>query len=684
VCGSMAITVPELLSISCTRKNKPNILFIMSDDHANKAISAYDGSLNKTSNIDQLAGEGIRFENCFCTNAICAPSRAVILTGKHSNLNGHIDNSKVFDGEQVTFPKLLKQNGYQTAMIGKWHLISDPTGFDYWNILPGQGHYYNPEFIKMGKKSIIEGYVTDLITDSALDWLESRDKTKNFCLMLQHKAPHRNWMPNIKHLDLFKSEDIPVPSNLFDDFNTRTDAIKTQEISIQNNMFMDYDFKVPLPEETVQNDTEMVWTRSWLADYNRMNDEQKKKWDAAYKRENNDFLKAHLKGKELIKWKYQRYLKDYLRCIASVDENVGRVLDYLKSNNLEENTVVVYTSDQGFFLGEHGLFDKRFMYEESLKMPLIIRYPKEVKPSVNNIHLVQNLDFAPTFLDYAGIEIPEDMQGVSLRKILQGNTDIGFRDAIYFHFYEYPSIGMVKRHYGLRTERYKLIHFYHDIDDWELFDLRKDPNEMKNLYNNPEYSNVQNTLKKKLGDLRKYYQDDNEQQFMPKPVVQIDHLAIGCQVQLKVSPSEKYSGGSNDALTDGLCAPEGLNSYEEHSVWQGFEQVDLDAVIDLKEERSISSISIGCLHQINSWIFMPLELQLKISKDGKNFINLAVINNTIPEKTANPLRKELIWKGNPVSARFIHILAKNRGSCPDWHPGAGGKAWIFADEIIVK
>jgi len=669
---------------SCETKKKPNILFIMTDDHATKAVSAYDGSLNQTPNIDQLAADGMRFNNCFCTNAICAPSRAVILTGKHSHLNGHIDNSKVFDGDQQTFPKLLQKNGYQTAMIGKWHLISDPTGFDYWNILPGQGHYYNPDFIEMGNTKQVEGYVTDLITDSALGWLDNRDKNKNFCLMLQHKAPHRNWMPDKKHLDLYKNTEIPVPDNLFDNFETRSEAIKTQEISIQNDMFIDYDFKVPVPEGKGQNETEQLWTRSWNADYNRMSAEQKEHWDNAYWEENEQFLKAGLKGKDLLKWKYQRYLKDYLRCIASVDDNIGRVLDYLKENNLEQNTVVIYTSDQGFFLGEHGLFDKRFMYEESLKMPLIVRYPEEIQPSVNQGHLVQNLDFAPTFLDYAGIRIPKDMQGGSLRNILQGNSAAKWRDAIYFHFYEYPSIGMVKRHYGIRTERYKLIHFYHDIDAWELYDLQNDPSEMKNLYNEPQYAETVKSLKMKLQQLRHDYQDDDEQRFMPKPVVETEHLAKHCPVLFSKLPSEKYRGGSINALTDGLRAPDGLNGYGEHQVWQGFEEIDLDAVIDLKKIQSISSVSLGCLHQINSWIFSPVQVHLRISTDGKEYKDLAIIKNKLPDKTAETLRKELTWQGSPVRARYLKVQARNLGTCPEWHPGAGGKAWMFCDELTVK
>ena len=682
--GSIATITSPFLFNSCSLDKQPNILFIMSDDHSAKAISAYDGALNQTPNIDRIAENGMRFDKCFCTNAICAPSRAVILTGKHSHINGHIDNSKAFDGSQMTFPKLFQQNGYQTAMIGKWHLVSDPTGFDYWNILPGQGHYYNPDFIEMGEKKVVEGYVTDLITDSALNWLENRDKSKNFCMMLHHKAPHRNWMPDLKYLDLYKDRDIPLPETLFDNFETRSDALKTQEINIDKDLFVDYDFKVPVEDTSHETDEEIMWSRSWHDDYNRMTDAQKRVWDEAYKKENEAFRDADLKGKELKLWKYQRYMKDYLRCIASVDDNIGRVLNYLKESGLDKNTLLFYTSDQGFFLGEHGLFDKRFMYEESLHMPLLVQYPGKVIQAVDDTHLVQNLDFAPTFLDFAGITIPDAIQGMSMKKILTGRSPGQWRDAIYFHFYEYPSIGMVKRHYGIRTDRYKLIHFYHDIDAWELYDLEKDPNELRNVFDDPDYTEVRKRMEQKLADLRAYYKDTDAQRFMPKPVVEIEHLAKGRPVQLKYQPSEKYTGGSPNALTDGLKAPDDLNGYGEHSVWQGFEKNDLDALIDIGTNKQISSVKIGCLHQINAWIFMPLEISIGISKDGQNFSDLVTVKNTVPEKTPVPVRKEIGWNGNPVSARYIRVHAKNRGICPEWHAGAGGKAWIFADEIIVE
>jgi arylsulfatase A-like enzyme len=497
---------------------RPNILFMMSDDHAAQAISCYGSKINQTPNIDRLAREGIKFDNCFCTNGICAPSRAVILTGKHSHVNGVIDNRLEFDGSQQTFPKLLQQAGYNTAMIGKWHLKSDPTGFDYWNIFPGQGYYYNPEFIEMGEKKQHMGYATDITTDICLEWLESRDKTKPFCLMYHHKAPHRNWMPSPRHLTLYDDIDIPEPENLFDTYETRSAAAREQEMTIANHMYPAYDLKLTPPDEHNIEDKK-YW--EWI--FSRLTDEQRAAWDTAYGPKNEEFREAKLKGKELVRWKYQRYIKDYLRCIASVDENIGRVLDYLDQNDLSENTIVIYTSDQGFFLGEHGWFDKRFMYEESLRMPFIIRYPKEIKGGSINDDIVQNLDFAPTFLDFAGIQMPRDMQGRSLRNLLQGKTPPDWRQTAYYHYFEYPAVHAVKRHYGIRTQRYKLMHFYYDINAWELYDLDKDPHEMNNVYEQATYSAVVKELTEELERLRAFYGDTDVKKFLPDDHASLEH-----------------------------------------------------------------------------------------------------------------------------------------------------------------
>jgi arylsulfatase A-like enzyme len=492
---------------------RPNILFIMSDDHAEQAISAYGSKLIETPNIDRIANEGIRFDNSFVTNSICAPSRAVLLTGKYSHLNGLRDNRDEFDGSQVTFPKLLQAAGYETGLVGKWHLKTEPTGFDFWKILIGQGEYYTPVFKDAGGSSDYPGYVTDLITDFALDFLENRDKEKPFCLLYHHKAPHRNWMPDVKHLQEYADRDLPLPETFYDDYQGRV-AAAAQDMRIAD-MYLSMDMK--LHKEYYGEETGTGGNRnaeveqSWVGSYERMTDEQKKAWDAHYRPINEEYRKANLKGNELAEWMYQRYVKDYLRCIISVDENVGRVLDYLDQNGLTENTLVIYTSDQGFYLGEHGWYDKRFMYEESLGMPLVMRYPAVVEPRRTSDAMVLNLDFAPTFLDYAGVSAPDSMQGVSLRPILEGETPVDWRTAIYYHYYEYPhGWHEVKRHYGVRTERYKLIHFYNDIDAWELFDLQRDPRELDNVYGDPDYQEVQENLHAQLAALRQQYQDTEE------------------------------------------------------------------------------------------------------------------------------------------------------------------------------
>ena len=423
----------------------------MSDDHAYQAISAYGYGLNETPNIDRLAKEGAIFNRACVTNSICAPSRAVMLTGKHSFINGKVDNVQAFNWDQDNFPKELQQAGYQTAMIGKIHLDGLPQGFDFSMVLPGQGQYYNPDFLINGEKKSIEGYCTEIITKTALDWLKNkRDKSKPFCLLYHQKAPHRHWMPAPKYLNLYDDVTFTPPANYFDDYEGRGRAAKEQEMKIDGEASWGHDFKL-LVDPNGDSTT-------FINALKRLTDKQRADWMAAYEDENQAFLKAKLSGKELSIWKFNRYIKDYLRCIQSVDDGVGELLDYLDQNGLTENTIVVYTSDQGFYLGEHGWFDKRFMYEESFRTPLLMRYPKEIKPGTKIDKLVQNLDFAPTFLDYAGIKIPEDMQGESFRRLVSGETG-EWRDAVYYTYYEYPSVHMVKRHYGLATERYKLMHF---------------------------------------------------------------------------------------------------------------------------------------------------------------------------------------------------------------------------------
>ena len=662
------------------KDDRPNIIFIMSDDHAANAISCYGNSVNKTPNIDRLADEGMRFDQSFCTNAICAPSRAVVLTGKYSHLNGVVDNTQKFDGSQETFPKILRNNDYQTAMIGKWHLKSAPTGFDYWNILRGQGNYYNPGFIEMGENKKYEGYVTDIITQLTLDWLDERDTTRPFCLMMHHKAPHRTWMPDIDHINDFDSTDIPVPFNYFDDYKNRSTAAKAQKMSVWKDMYLGYDLKLT----TGFDSTQVVNDLSTRA-FDRMTPQQRRAWDSAYRNKNNDFYRKNPEGKALARWKFRRYQEDYLGTIQSVDESVGTVLDYLDRHGLSENTIVVYTSDQGFFLGEHGWFDKRFMYEESLKIPLLVRYPREVKKGSVSNDMVLNLDFAPTFLDFAGISVPGEMQGKSFKDILAGKTPGDWRDAIYYHYYEYPCEHFVKRHYGIRTHDFKLIHYYYDIDEWELFDLKNDPHEMKNVYNDPAYSEKVIQLKKQLKELRREYRDDGADQFLPgKAFETIGHIAVGKPVSLEYPFSRKYPGGGNNALTDGRMASKELTKTKDLGVWQGFEENDMIATIDLQHNTDIKSISAGFLQDIDSWIFSPVWVEFAVSDDNKTFTVLKKINRKIAEDLSGKERVVFMTDCENVRARYVRVHAKNIGHCPAWHKGAGGKAWLFADEIIVR
>jgi len=498
-----------------TPKKRPNILFIMSDDHAYQAISAYSNHLIETPNIDRIAKEGMLFTNACVTNSICAPSRAVILTGKHSHLNGKIDNMFPFDTTNVTFPQLLQNAGYQTAMFGKLHFGNNPKGFDEFQILPGQGTYYNPDFITKKNGEIREtGYTTDIITDKTLNWLKTERKEEEpFLLMYLHKAPHREWLPPERHYKTFTKKTFPEPETLFDDYEGRGSAAKEAEMNLLTHMNWAGDSKIR-PE--VMDELGIPETAKWdkgayKREVGRQNEEQRAKWDAVYDPINEDFKKRYpsMTEKEKMSWRYQRYMQDYLGSIAAVDDGVGEVLDYLEESGLAENTIVVYTSDQGFYLGEHGWFDKRFIYEESFKTPLMVRWPGVIQPNQKNTTMVQNLDFAQTFLDAAGVTAPDDMQGESLVPLFNG-TAKDFREAVYYHYYEYPSVHMVKRHYAIVTEEYKLVHFYYDVDEWELYDRKKDKNEMKNVYHEPEYAEVVADLKEKLAAMRVKYKDSKE------------------------------------------------------------------------------------------------------------------------------------------------------------------------------
>jgi len=497
---------------SCTKKTtvketqkQPNIVFIMSDDHAYQAISAYGHGLNNTPNIDRIATEGAIFNRGYVTNSICAPSRAVMLTGKHSHINGKVDNILPFDWGQDNFAKQLQKVGYQTAMVGKIHLKGLPQGFHYSNVLPGQGEYYNPDFIENGVKKKYQGYVTSVTTDIAMDWLQNeRVQDKPFLLLYHQKAPHRTWMPEAKYLDLFKDVTFTLPENFFDDYKGRPAAAQ-HEMGIYKHMDVVYDLKMLDKEGAIKT----PYRKGFQGQYDRMDADQKKVWDAHYDPIIAEFKKENPTGKELAVWKFNRYMRDYLSTIQSVDDGVGTILDYLDDNGLAENTIVVYTSDQGFYLGEHGWFDKRFMYEESFRTPILMKYPKEIKPGTVVNDLIQNLDFAPTFLDYANTAIPSDIQGESFRKLISGEVS-EWRDAIYYTYYEFPGEHFVQRHYGVRTARYKLIHFYYKNDYWELYDLEKDPSEMNNLYDDVNYKNVQADLHKRLDELRVQYGDSKE------------------------------------------------------------------------------------------------------------------------------------------------------------------------------
>ncbi len=462
------------------KARKPNILFIMSDDHAAHAISAYGSVINKTPHIDRLATEGMRLDSCFCTNSICTPSRATILSGQYGHKNGVCTLADHMDGtKDYLVQKQLQQGGYQTAIIGKWHLghggASDPTGFDYWCILPGQGAYHNPRMSEMGTDKQFQGYVTDIITDNSIAWLEQRDRNKPFFLMCHHKAPHRNWQPAEKYKDLYRDVRIPEPTTFNDDYANRCGAAAEARMRIDRDMEIG-DYKEPIPEG--------------------LSPEQRKSWI------------------------YQRYIKDYLRCIASVDDSVGRLLDYLDAHHLAEDTIVIYTSDQGFFLGDHGWYDKRFMYEQSLRMPFLVRYPREIRRGAATTDMLTNTDFAPTFLDYAGLAIPTQMQGVSARAVFQERAPVDWQKSIYYRYWQHLGGHRVWSHYGVRTHDYKLIYYYGQalgksgtIDEgrvpaWELFDLKKDPSELFSIYGDPEYAKPQADLTAELSRLQKKYEDE--------------------------------------------------------------------------------------------------------------------------------------------------------------------------------
>jgi arylsulfatase A-like enzyme len=488
---------------------RPNIVFIMSDDHAYQAISAYGSPVSRlapTPNIDRLAKEGALFANSYVTNSLCGPSRATMLTGQFSHLHGFTKNGQKFDNGVWNWVRAVGQAGYQTALFGKWHLNYSPegAGIGAWKVLDDQGKYYNPEIITPAGRSRVEGYATDIVTNDSLAWLEKeRDPNRPFALLIHHKAPHRNFMPAIRHLQRYLGTDFPVPTNYFDHYDGRP-AAAAQEMNVYEDMYEGHDLH--MTKEV--GSSELRFDR-WPDDFARMTPEQRAQWDRLMQPSNDALNRAGLEGRELALWKYQRYMAHYLATVSAVDESVGRVLDWLDKAGLAENTIVVYTSDQGFYLGEHGWFDKRFMYEESLRTPLLIRYPGHIRAGMEVTAPVQNVDYAPTFLEYAGLAVPASIQGRSLRPLVQGRTPADWRRDVYYHYYEYPGFHSVRAHYGVRTDRYKLIRFYGDIDAWEFFDLQTDPQEMHNRIGDPAMQPVIANLKTRLEALRREYRDND-------------------------------------------------------------------------------------------------------------------------------------------------------------------------------
>lgn len=479
-------------------QKQPNIVIIISDDHAFQAISAYGSKLMKTPSIDRIAHEGVRFDKGYVTNSICGPSRAVILTGKYSHKNGFKDNeNSKFDGSQDSFIKRLRNGGYQTAWIGKWHLESTPQGFDHWQVLPDQGHYYNPDFLMQdGGRKKYEGYVTNVVEDVAEEWLDHRDQSKPFCLVIGHKATHRVWLPDTADMGMFDKVTFPLPHNFYDDYTGR-EAAKVQDMSIAKTMLMGYDLKMFNSEAEADREGAVK----------RMNPTQRAKFDAYYQPIAADLKARNLSGNALTEWKYQHYMRDYLATAASLDRNIGRTLDYLDKQGLTENTIVIYMSDQGFYLGEHGWFDKRFIYEESFRTPMVMRYPGVIKPGTISNDFVMNLDIAPTMLDAAGIAIPKDVQGKSMLPQLKDKKIPG-RKVMFYHYYENGEHA-VSPHFGIRTSRYKLIRFYKRVNSWELFDLQKDPNELNNLYGKKGYKKITHEMKKQLNKQIALYEDQD-------------------------------------------------------------------------------------------------------------------------------------------------------------------------------
>jgi len=621
--------VPCLLGLfsAAFAASQPNIVFIFSDDHALNAISAYGGPLKDvapTPNLDRIASEGAIFTRSYCCNSICGPSRAAILTGKHSAINGFLDNNNsTFDGSQTTFPKLLQQVGYQTAIVGKWHLVSQPRGFDYWEILPGQGSYYNPDFITASGRKKYTGYCTDIVTDRAIEWLEKgRDRDKPFVLMCQHKAPHRNWSPALRHADLFDEVTIPEPASLFDDYANRHPSLEKQAMSIAKDMSWGHDMKLH-GENLFPEHFNKIWGNG---EYTRMNAEQKEAWDAAYEEENQrmiaDVRSGKLEGDDITRWKYQRYIKDYLRCIRAVDENVGRLLDHLDESGLADNTIVIYSSDQGFYLGEHGWYDKRWMFEESLAMPFLVRWPGVVEPGSRSGTMIQNIDYAPTFLELAGAEIPETVQGRSLVPVLRasGGKPADWREGIYY-YYSGENTHRVAAHDGVRSERYKLM-WFPGTGSWNLFDLEKDPGEMRSVHDDPGYAAV-------LAEMRELYDRLKRQYHVSEATIPAHRNKDGWWKERHQAKVKEARKGGHELVFIG------------DSITQGWEGAGKETWSEFYGERKALNLGFsGDRTEHVLWRLMNGELE---NVDPKLIVLMIGTNNTghrkdPPERTAEGIR----------------------------------------------
>ena len=530
----------------------------------------------------------------------------------------------------------------------------------------------------MGDRKREDGYVTDLITEKAIGWLDSiKDGDEPFSILIHHKAPHRTWMPAVRHLDSFRGKELPEPETLFDDYSTRETTAGAQEMSIATHLRDNYDLFLGIGMNEPGD-----WGNRYLnSQASLMTEEERSAWEESYRQDNQEFLDNTPTGDDRIRWNYQRYMRNYLGVVDGLDENIGRVLDYLKENDLEENTIVIYTSDQGFYLGDHGWYDKRWMYEESFRMPLVIRYPKMIEAGTQSSDLVQNLDFAPTLLDLAGVEVPADMQGISMRSILDQSNDEGNgRNSLYYHYYEYPGVHAVKRHYGVMHENFKLMHYYHDVDTWEMFDLSSDPNELTNVYDNPEYESIREDLHKKLKELQVQYGDTLESMRTPPSIDEISHSAVGAEVEYILGPSPRYNKGESTNLTDGKKWSYHPYFSNYRSNYLGFEGDGAEFIIDLKESKPVSEVLVHALQEPSVWIHYPEQIQVSFSQDGELFgaeVQLALSktreagDNFFSISTSSP-------------ARYIKLKVKNLQTIPENMPGSGQQAWLFIDEVVVN